>query len=81
MAYVSGRGDPNKLLKLMGSKKGKAAEMAFVRTGGHHRAPSYNNSYWPTVLVYWPPYYSPAPAMQPYHHQYPYPGYNNHGYY
>ncbi|KAG7539528.1 hypothetical protein ISN44_As13g031620 [Arabidopsis suecica] len=100
IAYISGEGDPNKLLKLMGSIKGKAAEMTFVKTGGRHhlhypnllhynsnsyygQPPSYN-SYWPSDNCYsrqHPPYYSQSLAMQPYHHQYPYPGYSNYGYY
>ncbi|XP_010478735.1 PREDICTED: SKI family transcriptional corepressor 2-like [Camelina sativa] len=36
MAYVSGRGDPKELLKVVGSMNGNAAEMTFVKTGGYH---------------------------------------------
>ncbi|EOA25458.1 hypothetical protein CARUB_v10018796mg [Capsella rubella] len=95
MAYVTGQGDPKKLLKLMGSKRGKDAEMAFVRTGTHHQYHHhhhhdhnfYNNhqnaSYFGQSTPYWPGYYPPASGMQPYHqHQYPFAGgYNNYGYY
>lgn len=88
MAYVTGEGNPNKLLKLMGSKRGKDAEMAFVKTGTHHRqhhdhSNFYNcqNSYFGQSTPYWPANmsYHPstssgyyAPAMQPYQQQYPY---------
>ncbi|CAA7019366.1 unnamed protein product [Microthlaspi erraticum] len=94
MAYVTGEGNPNKLLKLMGSKRGKDAEMAFVKTGTHHRDPSnfYNcqNSYFGQSTPFWPANmsYHPSassgyyPAMQPYQQQYPYAGgFNNYGYY
>lgn len=88
MAYVTGQGDPNKLLKLMGSKRGKDAEMAFVKTGTHHHHRhdhnfynNYQNSYFGQSTQYWPGYYSQGTAMQPY--QYPFPGgyNNNYGYY
>jgi len=86
MAYVTGHGDPNKLLKLMGSKRGKDAEMAFVKTGTqhhqhhHHHDPSfYSQSSYPGQ---WGGYYPVGSTMQPYHQQYPYSGgYNNYGYY
>ncbi|XP_009115783.1 uncharacterized protein LOC103841023 [Brassica rapa] len=60
MAYVTGQGDPNKLLKLMASRKGKDAEMAFVKTGTHHHhdhshfGNSYQNSYFGQSTPYWP---------------------------
>nr|BAB10913.1 unnamed protein product [Arabidopsis thaliana] len=82
-AYISGLGDPHKLLKLMGSVKGKAAEMTFVKTGGHHHHHQHHYPhYWPSDNCYsrqHPPYYSQSLAMQPYHHQYPYPGYSIYG--
>ncbi|KAL1199710.1 hypothetical protein V5N11_012979 [Cardamine amara subsp. amara] len=90
MAYVTGQGDPKKLLKLMGSRSGKDAEMAFLKTGTQHYPQhdhhnfynNYQNSFGHSTLSYWPGYYSQAPAMQPYHHQYPYhSGYNSYGYY
>ncbi|KAG7560413.1 hypothetical protein ISN45_Aa05g019470 [Arabidopsis thaliana x Arabidopsis arenosa] len=88
MAYVTGQGDPNKLLKLMGSKRGKDAEMAFVRTGTHHpqhhhhHDPNFYNNCQNSYFGQWPGYYPPGSAMQPYHHQYPFSGgYNNYGYY
>lgn len=88
MAYVTGQGDPNKLLKLMGSKRGKDAEMAFVRTGTHHpqhhhhHDPNFFNNCQNSYFGQWPGYYPPGSAMQPYHHQYPFSGgYNNYGYY
>ncbi|XP_010485334.1 PREDICTED: uncharacterized protein LOC104763689 [Camelina sativa] len=45
MAYVSGRGDPIELLKLVGSIKGKAAEMTFVKTGGYHHYDDHHHQY------------------------------------
>lgn len=73
MAYVTGQGDPNKLLKLMGSKRGKDAEMAFVKTSTNHHDHHnfYNNyqqnsyfggqstPYWPSDMSYLP---SPSPG-------------------
>ncbi|VVB05301.1 unnamed protein product [Arabis nemorensis] len=93
MAYVTGQGDPNKLLKLMGSKRGKDAEMAFVKTGDDFRNfhNNHQNSYFGQSTPYWPVdmsytqsqgYYPSAPAMQSYHQQYPYSGgYNSYGYF
>ncbi|KAL1199709.1 hypothetical protein V5N11_012978 [Cardamine amara subsp. amara] len=87
MAYVTGQGDPKKLLKLMGSRRGKDAEMAFVKTGTqyypqHDFYNNYQNPFGHSTSSYWPGCYSQAPAMQPYHHQYPYHGgYNSYGYY
>ncbi|KAJ0248881.1 Metal ion-binding protein [Hirschfeldia incana] len=97
MAYVTGQGDPNKLLKLMASRKGKDAEMAFVKTGIHHHnhdhsnfGNSYQNSYFSQLTPYWPGhpflshgYYYPSgpPAMQPYVQQYPYQGGYGYSYY
>ncbi|XP_056855742.1 uncharacterized protein LOC130505174 [Raphanus sativus] len=81
MAYVTGQGDPNKLLKLMASRKGKDAEMAFVKTGIHHHSNfgnSYQNSYFGQSTPYWP---AGPPAMQPYQHQYSYPGGYGYSYY
>ncbi|CAH2043056.1 unnamed protein product [Thlaspi arvense] len=86
MAYVSGRADPNKLLKLMGSLKGRSAQMAFLQTCGHrHHHPHdpnlFHNSYFnvqsPSCNSYWPS----DLGLQPYHHQYSYPGYNDCAYY
>ncbi|KAF2588790.1 hypothetical protein F2Q70_00040701 [Brassica cretica] len=83
MAYVTGQGDPNKLLKLMASRKGKDAEMAFVKTGTHHHhdhshfGNSYQNSYFGQSTPYWPA----PPTMQPYQQQYPYSGGYGYGYY
>ena len=57
MAYVTGQGDPNKLLKLMASGRGKDAEMAFVKTGIHHHSNfgnNYQNSYCGQTTPYWP---------------------------
>ncbi|KAF3592163.1 hypothetical protein DY000_02026457 [Brassica cretica] len=57
MAYVTGQGDPNKLLKLMASGRGKDAEMAFVKTGIHHHSNfgnNYQNSYFGQTTPYWP---------------------------
>lgn len=60
MAYVTGHGNPNKLLKLMASSKGKDAEMAFVKTGTHHHhdhsnfGSNYQNSYFGQSTPYWP---------------------------
>ncbi|CAG7883509.1 hypothetical protein HID58_012063 [Brassica napus] len=87
MAYVTGQGDPNKLLKLMASGRGKDAEMAFVKTGIH----SYfgqTTPYWPVDmnLSYHPSssrsyYLSGPPVMQPYQHQYPYQAGYGYSYY
>ncbi|XP_010503778.1 PREDICTED: uncharacterized protein LOC104780933 [Camelina sativa] len=89
MAYVTGQGDPNKLLKLMGSKRGKDAEMAFVKTGTHHHRPhhdpnfcnNYPSSFFggQSATPYWPGYYPQGQGMVPFQ-QYPF-GYSNYGYY
>ncbi|CAH2064427.1 unnamed protein product, partial [Thlaspi arvense] len=88
MAYVTGQGDPNKLLKLMGSRRGKDAEMVFVKTGTtqHPQSSYYGQSsapYWPSDMSYMQPstyqpssyqgFYPQTQAIQPYYQQqYPY---------
>ncbi|KAH0934947.1 hypothetical protein HID58_012064 [Brassica napus] len=37
MAYIMGQADPHNLLKLIGSSRGKDAEMAFVISGRRHQ--------------------------------------------
>ncbi|CAH8364461.1 unnamed protein product [Eruca vesicaria subsp. sativa] len=97
MAYVTGQGDPKKLLKLMASRRGKDAEMAFVKTGTHNHSNfgnNYQNSYFGQSTPYWPGdmnsyhpssshgyYPSAQPVMQPYQQQFPYPGGYGYGYY
>ncbi|KAH0870560.1 hypothetical protein HID58_077582 [Brassica napus] len=37
MAYIMVQADPHNLLKLIGSNRGKDAEMTFVKTGRRHQ--------------------------------------------
>ncbi|XP_019058959.1 PREDICTED: uncharacterized protein LOC109116996 [Tarenaya hassleriana] len=75
VAYVTGQGNLKKLLKLMGSKTSKDAEMAFVKTGSGHQPP-YDPNYYNSNNNYYGHYGQGMPFSSGYAHSdmaYPYP--------
>ncbi|XP_010548819.1 PREDICTED: uncharacterized protein LOC104820146 [Tarenaya hassleriana] len=92
VAYVSGEGDIEKLLKLMGSNTDKGTEMAFVKTGSWLEPcdPNFygsNYGYFSHGLPlsgYWQPnmaYPTTYPCHHHHHHHHTYSGHCNCGYY